>query len=456
MTRRSSHLVPVRSVILGLSEAVVATFAFLAAMIAYLGPLNTKLALDYQRADAQVAFVVGVFVLCMYHFDMYNLSALRNSFGLATNITRCVGALFLILACTYALVPSLRLQEQILLTGTGTAALAALGWRQLFRYATQWPLLQERVLILGEGALGSELVGILTERPELGYRVVQKFANESVNTLDENGEDTGLQELVEARNIRRVIVTMGERRGRLPVNTLLALKEQGVVIQDGSEFYENITGKVYLGSLRPSMLLFSPAYEISKLSLFIKRVFSTVFSVAALIITAPVMLAVAVAIKLDSPGPIIFRQERVGYKGKRFTLYKFRSMQNGADNVRPAEENDERFTRVGLWLRASRIDELPQFWNILIGDMHLVGPRPFVPEQEEYLRERLPFYKLRWSIHPGVTGWAQVSRGYCSTLEDNADKLACDLFYLKHCSIGLDLLVVFKTLKIFLLGRGAR
>ncbi|HUO59023.1 MAG TPA: sugar transferase [Candidatus Acidoferrales bacterium] len=456
MTRRPSHLVPVRSVILGLSEAVVATFAFVAAMFAYLGPLNTKLAMDYQRADARVAFVVGVFVLCMYYFDMYNLSVLRNSFGLAANITRCVGALFLILACTYAVVPSLRLQDQILLTGTGAAAVAAVGWRHLFRYATHWPLLQERVLILGEGELGDELAGILTKRPELGYRVVQRFANESISTLDENGVDFALQELVEARNIRRVIVTMGERRGRLPVNTLLALKEQGILIQDGSEFYENITGKVYLSSLRPSMLLFSPAFEISSLSLLLKRVFSIVFSIAALIIMGPIMLAVAIAIKLDSPGPIIFRQERVGYKGKRFTLYKFRSMRDGADSVRPAEENDERFTRVGLWLRAWRIDELPQFWNILIGDMHLVGPRPFVPEQEDYLRERLPFYKLRWSIHPGATGWAQVSRGYCSTLEDNADKLACDLFYLKHCSIGLDLLVVFKTLKILLLGRGAR
>ncbi|HEX8926282.1 MAG TPA: hypothetical protein VF786_10845, partial [Terriglobales bacterium] len=284
-----------------------ATFAFLAAMLAYLGPLNTKLAIDYQRADARVAFVVALFVLCMYYFDLYNLSVLRNSFGLATNITRGVGALFLILACTYALIPQLRLQQQILLTGTGTAALAALGWRQLFRYATHWPLLQERVLILGEGELGNELAGILTERPELGYRVVQKFANESSCTADENGVDATLQELVEARNIRRVVVTMGERRGRLPVNTLLALKEQGVVIQDGSEFYENITGKVYLGSLRPSMLLFSPAFEVSKLSLFCKRAFSILASVVALIVTAPVMLLIAIAIKLDSPGPIIFR-----------------------------------------------------------------------------------------------------------------------------------------------------
>jgi len=253
-----------------------------------------------------------------------------------------------------------------------------------------------------------------------------------------------------------VVVTLGERRGRLPVDSLLDLKEQGVLVQEGSELFETITGKICLEALRPSMLLFSPAFEVSTLSLICKRLLSLVVSISTLLLTAPIMLLVSVAIKLDSPGPVIFRQKRVGYRGHLFTLYKFRSMRDGVDGSRAAEEEDERITRVGRWLRSTRLDELPQLWNILRGDMHLVGPRPFVPEQEESLRASIPFYKLRWSVRPGATGWAQVNRGYCSTLEDNADKLAFDLFYIKHFSLGLDLLVLFKTVKIIMLGRGGR
>jgi lipopolysaccharide/colanic/teichoic acid biosynthesis glycosyltransferase len=204
------------------------------------------------------------------------------------------------------------------------------------------------------------------------------------------------------------------------------------------------------------MLLFSPGFQVSRLFLLYKRTFSLVFSAVALLLTFPLMLLQAVVIRLDSPGPSIFRQRRIGKDGKIFTLYKFRSMYEGVDGDRPAAKDDARCTRVGRWLRASRLDELPQLWNIFRGDMHLVGPRPFVPEQEAKLADEIPFYSLRWSVRPGATGWAQVNRGYCSTLAENAEKLAYDLFYIKNLSVGLDLLVIFKTVKILLLGRGAR
>ena len=171
------------------------------------------------------------------------------------------------------------------------------------------------------------------------------------------------------------------------------------------------------------------------------------------------MLLVAIAIRLDSRGPAIFKQERIGENGKTFTLFKFRTMVEGADrddNHRPAEITDNRFTRVGRWLRRARIDELPQLFNILRGDMYFVGPRPFVPNQEQECLEKIPFYRQRWAVKPGATGWAQVNRGYCSTIEDNTEKLAYDLFYIKNISIGLDLLILFKTIKILLLGKGSR
>jgi len=406
VNRRPHAYVPVRSVILGVSEAVLATLALVLAMVAYLGLLNTTLALGYERADARVAVVVFLFVLCMYYFDLYDLSVLRNSREVVTNLIQCFGSFFLLLACVYTMFPGVRLEQGVVLAGTGTAAIGALCWRYLFHTMSHWSAFQERVLILGEGSLASELGGMLNSRPELGHRVMCQVAEQPEQT-----PALELQRLVDTYKIRRVLVTLGERRGRLPVDVLLDLKEQGVVVQEGSELFEAIMGKVLL---------------------------------------------IAVAIKLDSPGPVIFRQKRVGLRGELFTLYKFRSMCDGADGIRPAEKQDERFTRVGGWLRAWRLDELPQLWNILRGDMHLVGPRPFVPEQEEYLLAKIPFYKLRWSVRPGATGWAQVSRGYCETLEDNVDKLAFDLFYIKHFSLGLDLLVLFKTAKILLLGRGAR
>lgn len=223
--------------------------------------------------------------------------------------------------------------------------------------------------------------------------------------------------------------------------------------------YEKLTGKLPIESLRVSWLLFSPGFHTSRWLWLWKRMFSLTISLCLLVLFLPVMLLIAIAIRLDSPGRIIFRQSRVGKHGKIFTLYKFRSMYDGADsadNHRPAEEDDDRVTRIGKILRRTRLDELPQLWNILRGDMHFVGPRPFVPNQERELVKAIPFYNQRWNVSPGATGWAQINRGYCATIEDNADKLAYDLFYIKNMSISLDLLILFKTMKTLVLGRGGR
>ena len=190
-----------------------------------------------------------------------------------------------------------------------------------------------------------------------------------------------------------------------------------------------------------------------------KRVSSVIWAAIALILASPLMALIALAIRLDSDGPAIFRQKRVGLHGEIFTLFKFRTMKNDVDpeeNHRPAERTDSRFTRLGKLLRRTRMDELPQLFNILRGDMHFVGPRPFVLNQEREYVEKIPYYHLRWAIKPGATGWAQVNHGYNVSTEDNKDKLAYDLFYIKNVSLGLDLLILFKTMKILLLGRGAQ
>jgi lipopolysaccharide/colanic/teichoic acid biosynthesis glycosyltransferase len=223
--------------------------------------------------------------------------------------------------------------------------------------------------------------------------------------------------------------------------------------------YETLTGMVPLESLKLSWLLFSRGFRASRPMLLYKRATSIIFSLVGLLLALPLMAVIAVAIRLDSKGPVLFRQERLGLRGTIFKLNKFRSMVKDADAdgvYRPAQENDLRFTRVGRWLRRARLDELPQLWNILRGDIYFVGPRPFVPNQEREYAEKIPFYGQRWSVRPGATGWAQVNREYCVTLEDNAEKLAYDLFYIKNMSLGLDLLIAFRTIKILLLGRGGR
>jgi exopolysaccharide biosynthesis polyprenyl glycosylphosphotransferase len=256
-----------------------------------------------------------------------------------------------------------------------------------------------------------------------------------------------------------VLVAMSDQRGKLPMDELLAIKSQYARVQDGAEIYEKLTGKLPLESLRLSWLLYSSGLHTSRWASVWKTIFSFIISVVLLALCLPVMLLVAIAIRLDSPGPVVFRQKRVGKGGKTFTLYKFRSMYHAIDDSEihpPAEEDDPRITRLGRLLRKSRLDELPQLYNILRGDMHFVGPRPFVPDQEQELVKAIPLYNQRWNVKPGATGWAQINRGYCATIADNKEKLAYDLFYIKNMSISLDLLILFKTMKILVLGRGGR
>jgi lipopolysaccharide/colanic/teichoic acid biosynthesis glycosyltransferase len=233
----------------------------------------------------------------------------------------------------------------------------------------------------------------------------------------------------------------------------------GLSVEDGPELYEELSGKVWLGTFSISSLLFSHRFRKSWLSRGLDRTVSILCAVIALTIVSPVMLLIAVLIRLDSEGPAIFRQTRIGENGRSFTLLKFRSMKleaELAETLEPAAVDDPRCTRVGKWLRRFRFDELPQLFNIIKGDMYFVGPRPFVPDQEALLVDHIPHYRQRWTVRPGATGWAQVHRGYNVSIEDNVEKLSYDLFYIKNLSLGLDLVTMLKTFKILLLGRGGR
>jgi exopolysaccharide biosynthesis polyprenyl glycosylphosphotransferase len=311
-----------------------------------------------------------------------------------------------------------------------------------------------------------ELAGEIESRPELGlslagYLDPDATAVGECTRLKDLGypKDNELADFLEYHDIQRVIITMPNSRDGLPIEQLLEAKARGIAVDDGAAFYEAVAGQVNLDSLRPSALLYSDTFQVSPLMSLLKRAASLLGSVIGLVLTLPLMVLIAVVIRLESRGPAIFRQKRIGKNGKPFMLYKFRSMYDGADSdgkTRPAHVDDARCTRVGKWLRRTRLDELPQLFNILRGDMHFIGPRPFAADMEAELAQKIPYYSKRWAVTPGATGWAQVRQGYNETLEDNIDKLGYDLYYIKNLSVGLDFLILLETFKILLLGRGGR
>jgi sugar transferase (PEP-CTERM system associated) len=462
MVRALNGYFPIRMLLLGVTEALLVAVAFVAAVLLRFGS-DADLVLRYEHGLIKIALVIAVFFLCMWHLDLYDSQFLSSQFKVVPRLLQVAGAMSILLAFVYYTYPQAQLGRSVLVIGVALVLVLVLSCRHIFFSVLRKFDWVQRTIVFGTGAFAIELSKEARRRPELGIEFVgcvdafdHPSPNSDVSCLT---GASSLSELVQDNRISRVIVALDERRGRLPLEELLGLKCQGVLVEDGSDFYEAVTGKVPLDSLKLSWLLFSSGFYPSRIRLLLKRVFSICFATIGLILAIPIALLAALAISLDSPGPVIFRQLRVGKDGKQFTIYKFRTMRANADRDRdhkPAEKGDSRVTRVGRWLRLTRVDELPQLYNIFLGDMDVVGPRPFVPSQEADFVNQIPFYRHRWAVKPGATGWAQINRAYCSSLEDNIEKLSYDLFYIKNMSLGLDLIILVQTLKILVLGRGAQ
>ena len=452
---------PARTLFLGVSEWIVVFVAFTLALIARAGR-DADLALADEHGIYKIALVAAIYLLCMYYLDLYNTKVLTNRHEVLTRILQVLGLGTIVLSVVYYSFPGVQLGRGTFLLGLLLALPCLVLWREAFPRLVRSLHMAEKSMLIGDGSLARalwaksqrDLNSVLTSR---AASILQSRNHLPVCRVSERWKNC--PDLIDRNAITRVIVAMADRRGRLPLEDLLALKARGVIVQDGSDLYESMTGKIQLESLRPGWLLFSSGFRVSGLLLFYKRLTAFILSSAILLVISPLFVIIAIAIRLESKGPALFRQKRVGKDGKLFSLYKFRTMVEGSDSngkSRPAEDDDERCTRLGKWLRRARLDELPQLCNILRGDMDFVGPRPFVPDQEEDYARQIPFYEQRWLIKPGATGWAQINYGYCATLEDNIQKTAYDLYYLKHISIGLDLLIIFQTVKTMLLGRGGR
>jgi exopolysaccharide biosynthesis polyprenyl glycosylphosphotransferase len=317
----------------------------------------------------------------------------------------------------------------------------------------------ERLLIVGAGPVAQRIAQEAMAAPWRGYVVV--------GLLDE-GEvapktvplkllrlvrpmaqlETALHELCPDR----IVVALNERRGRLPLAGLLRAKAEGVLVDEGLEFWERLTGQVAIETIKPSSLIFSKEFRKPVWTHKLRRAISVLAASLGLILTLPLLLLIAVAVKLESPGPAFFVQPRLGLRGRRFDLIKFRTMHAAAHTSEWAGDNVQRITRLGHWLRKFRVDELPQFWNVLRGDMNLVGPRPHPVSNHDLFLKNIPYYVLRCSVRPGITGWAQVQYGYADNLAEETAKMRYDLYYVKYMSISLDLGILVATISTVLFG----
>jgi sugar transferase (PEP-CTERM system associated) len=420
----------------------------------------------YERLVEKALVGAVLFTLTMYYNDLYDENALRRGWELLWRLGRAflVGTLCLILF--YYVVPMLRVGRGILAIYLPLAFLSILAWRLSFLWFQRSHALSDRVLILGTSQSARQLSEELVLRNPFGYKVVgflgehQAEVGRKLVEASVIGVVDDLETLVRQHGVDVVVVALDDRRGKLPVSELLRCRMAGVRVEEGTNFFETITGKILVSNLRPSWLVFSEGFRKPRLLRNTKRAIEFLAALVVLILALPVLLLLALLIKLDSAGPVLYRQERVGENGRSFSLMKLRTMRVDAESatgpVWASEGRDPRLTRLGRFLRKLRLDELPQLFNVLKGEMSFVGPRPERPHFVDILRKVVPYYDERHSVLPGITGWAQIKFGYGSTIEDAEEKLQYDLYYVKHMSPFMDLGIILDTIKVMVLGRGAR
>lgn len=411
---------------------------------------------------------VMVFELCFYYCDLYNPQAVRTRNGELICLGQSLGVSSLLLGLVYIVFPGLFMGRGVFLTGTVLVAAFVAVNRLALDTAWKVAIPRQRILIVGAGELAGQVARQLLERADLNFELVGfvevgpsalEAGNSSIAGYPVLGLASRLGSVAVAHRVSKIIVALEDRRGLLPTRDLVKLRVQGVRIEDAHTALANLTGRVSLETVQPSWFVFSEGFRRSPLTLGLKRALDLVLGSAGLLISAPLMLLIAIAIRLDSRGPVIFRQRRVGLGGRCFELLKFRSMHADAEAGRGAQwaaEDDPRITRVGRWIRRFRLDELPQFLNVIRGDMGFVGPRPERPEFVEVLRHEISYYDERHSVRPGLTGWAQVQYRYGASTTDALRKLEYDLFYLKNMSLIFDCMIILKTVRIVLTGWGAR
>jgi sugar transferase (PEP-CTERM system associated) len=457
---------PTRTVILLASEAVIVSGCFLAATWLVLRD-QAIFALQLQNGILKIAVLTVVSLMLSYYFDLYEPALVSARMEIYFRVLLVLGFDCFILSALLLVDPrDVAIADPQMSRGTGVyvwgfvlLAPALILLRRAYDWVVSRRAFRERVYVLGAGDYARSTVESIRSRPDLGMEVLDW---EDIQLDPAERKKIWIRELDRLAHtsppVRRVIIAMEHKRGELPVQELLMLRFQGVIVEDDSTLRERLYGKIQLDGLRPSNFLYSEGFRLRPSQQFIRQVVSILAAAVGLLVFLPAFPFVVLAVKLSSKGPVFFRQKRVGMGGRDFDVLKFRTMFTDAEagGAKWATKNDPRVTRVGMFLRKTRIDEIPQLWNVLRGDMGFVGPRPERPEFVTWLGEELPFYYLRTLIRPGLTGWAQVRYGYGAKLAETKEKLEYDLYYIKHMSLGLDLLIMFETIKTILRRRGAQ
>jgi sugar transferase (PEP-CTERM system associated) len=449
--------IPVRTLVLLIGEALIVWTSFLLGAVYELRE-DSYLVLNYEGGYLKILGVTVLVLLCSHWLDLYDTARLNTKGELYFRLLMVPGVLAFILAGVAYVRPNYLLGSGSSAVGLLILTVALFGWRLGFTWLVQLPILVERVYVLGTGERAQRVVLGLRQNPEIGVEIAS-WTGKMEGAVTRESVAAHLMEIVHKQKVHRVIVAMPDRRGTIPMPELLQLRMQGVKIEEATSWLEKISGKIEVENLYPSWLVFGEGFRRSTAFKLVRRAVSIVISLIGLILALPLFPLIMLSIRLDSKGHVFYTQTRVGKAGRVFKVVKFRTMRQDAEaenGPQWAGNGDPRVTRVGKFLRSSRLDEIPQLWCVLKGDMAFVGPRPERPEMIELFSKDIPYYGVRHMVRPGLTGWAQVMYKYGSTVEDMREKLQYDLFYIKNASIGLDLLIMFLTVKTVVLRRGAQ
>lgn len=463
---------PVRNVLFVIGEGAVIYASVLLADWLLLG--SRSFIIDRWLA-MRILLITFVCQICLYYNDLYDLNISYRGSELSVRLLQSLGVATIFLAGIYLVFPKAIIGRGLFFAVTlGFLILFIVFWRFFCTLILNRRLFNRKIMILGSGELAQLIADEIARRKNCGY-VVTGVALESQNDADlysagrnfvqeseklavfykDNHE--GLCEEAKDLGVRRVVVALRNKRSGFPTKELIECRISGIDVMEGDRFYEMLTGKLNVEHIDPEWLIFSEGFKKSLFTLVMKRALDVVLSAVMLITFLPVIIITAILIRLDSRGPIFFSQERVGEKRERYNIHKFRSMIADAEKEtgpKWAGQDDPRITRVGNFIRRWRVDEIPQLWNVLKGEMSFVGPRPereFFVKGLEYI---IPYYGARFTAKPGITGWAQVSYGYGASVKDAIEKLNYDLFYMKNMSIAMDIVIILRTVKTVISGIG--
>lgn len=456
----SNKYYPVRKILFFLGEGLLIFTSVLGILILF-SSWNIFL-IDSSEYLLRAISVTLSFQLSLYFYDLYDLRHPGSTADTFIRMMQAFGVGCILLGLLYFVFPSIIISTKVFWGCYLLICLTLLAWRSLYYLILERKLFSREIVLVGTGETAAKIVQEIDQNRESGFTIraligatAPAFAHADIPVI------ASLAELAldpELARVDRIVVALDDRRGNMPITDLLNNKLQGRIIEDSISFYEAITGKILVEKVNPAWLIFSEGFDHGRLTYLIKRASDLSLALLGLALSLPVTLLTALLIKLESRGPVFYKQERVGERGEVFAIYKFRSMRQDAekDGAVWARQNDDRVTRVGRFIRKVRIDEIPQIWNVLRGQMSFVGPRPERPIFVDQLVEKLPYYSLRHSAKPGITGWAQVCYPYGASEEDALRKLEYDLYYIKHQSFFIDLLIIFRTVKTVLFRKGSR